>query len=251
MLSPTRPAATCPATSISESRTNESQIHIDCESGRRSGRRNSSLLAAIPEDRRPKTENVRFIEAGWTSRPSDSSNPLYFRTELANAEELTFSGNQSPHSSLYMEAKASAGWPVVFYEEFEYESCAEWIPLGITDDDTETGIAPSGKRALHRKNIRRSAIRTYCSRRESWNSETPCAKALTNLSSRRKPSMIGLTQTSHGRQRASIRQSRTFRNMSSTTDTETAARSAFFHNSLQVSRYPGQIPERIHDASGQ
>ena len=45
-----------------------------------------------------------------------------------------------------MEAKASAGWPVVFYEEFEYESCAEWIPLGITDDDTETGIGPSGKK---------------------------------------------------------------------------------------------------------
>ena len=94
----------------------------------------------------PRQKNVRFIEAGWTSRPSDSSDPLYFRTELANAEELTFSGNRSAHSSLYMEAKASAGWPVVFYEEFEYDSCAEWIPLGITDDDTETGIGPSGKK---------------------------------------------------------------------------------------------------------
>ena len=96
----------------------------------------------------PRQKNVRFIEAGWTSRPSDSSDPLYFRTELANAEELTFSGNWSAHSSLYMEAKASAGWPVVFYEEFEYESCAEWIPLGIVEDDTETRIGTSDRKGV-------------------------------------------------------------------------------------------------------
>lgn len=73
----------------------------------------------------PRQTDVKFIEAGWTSRPADCGDPMYFRTELPDAEELVFSGNDSRHSTLYMEAKASAGWPTVFYEEFEYVSSAE------------------------------------------------------------------------------------------------------------------------------
>lgn len=85
----------------------------------------------------PRQKDVKFIEAGWTTRPTNSASPQYFRTELKDAEGITFSGNASPHSSLYMEAKASSGWPTVFYEEFEYTCYGEWFPLGITPEDTD------------------------------------------------------------------------------------------------------------------
>lgn len=83
-----------------------------------------------------RQKNVKFIEAGWTTRPSDTSAPLYFRTEMPQSEELEFSGNEASHSTLYMEAVAAAGWPTTFYEEFEYTSYAE-----CHNADTLAGIA--------------------------------------------------------------------------------------------------------------
>lgn len=90
----------------------------------------------------PRQKDVRFIEAGWTSRPANSSSPEYFRTADKGSEQLTFSGDGCAHSTLYMEAKASAGWPTVFYEEFEYTAYAEWFPLGIVPEDTGSGQSP-------------------------------------------------------------------------------------------------------------
>ena len=96
----------------------------------------------------PRQQDVKFIEAGWISRPSGTSSPQYFRTTLSNSEELTFSGNASAHSTLYMKTKASSGWPLVFYEEFEYTSYGEWIPLGLTKEDKDIVRSKEAERYL-------------------------------------------------------------------------------------------------------
>ena len=96
----------------------------------------------------PRQRDVKFISAGWVSRPDGSTSPQYFRTGLQDAQEITFSGDGCAHSTLYMEAPASAGWPLKFYEEFEYTACAEWIPLGIVPEDSPSvSVNADGSRA--------------------------------------------------------------------------------------------------------
>ncbi len=63
----------------------------------------------------PRQTDIRFIEAG------------------PNGEKGIFSGNASPHSTLYLEATAVAGQPTVFFEEFEYTAAGEWHDLSKAD----------------------------------------------------------------------------------------------------------------------
>lgn len=92
-----------------------------------------------------RQKDVKFLGAGWISRPDDSSSPQYFSTRMKDSEELTFSGDRSAHSSLYMEAKASEGWPTVFYEEFEYTSYAEWFPICESVDIPAAATGTAGR----------------------------------------------------------------------------------------------------------
>ena len=84
----------------------------------------------------PRQKDIKFISAGWISRPDGAASPKYFRTETTDTREVTFSSDGCAHSTLYMEAPASAGSPLTFYEEFEYTAYAEWFPLGIVPEDS-------------------------------------------------------------------------------------------------------------------
>lgn len=81
-----------------------------------------------------RQQEVRFLQAGCRT---DAGN--YFHTETADSDFLRFSEPDCAHSTLYMEAKAVAGFPTTFTEEFEYTSFAE------THRDLESRVLPYRK----------------------------------------------------------------------------------------------------------
>lgn len=95
------------------------------------------------------TVDTNAVPAGkvircWLPYPrADHARQQDVKFIAASEEQYTFSPQECPHSTLYMEKRAVAGMPTVFSETFEYTSYGEWHdlkPEDIQPYDTTTAL---------------------------------------------------------------------------------------------------------------